>query len=67
MYACFLSYRQFKMYQLTEKTDNEHYEDDEILKKKAIDEFTKFIQEHPFITFNGKIGNILNKKSFGYT
>lgn len=45
------------MFQIIEKTDNEHYEDDEILKKKAIDEFTKFILEHPYITFNGEIGN----------
>jgi len=47
------------MYKVIEKTDNAHYEEDEILKKRAIDEFTKFIQEHPYIRYYGEIGNKL--------
>ena len=47
------------MYKVIEKTDNAHYEEDEILKKKAIDEFTKFIQEHPYIRIYGEIGSEL--------
>ena len=41
--------RYCKMYKQLELEDNEHYEFDEVLKRKSIEEFTKFVNNHSFI------------------
>ena len=45
------------MYNQLESTDNEHFEENEILKRKSIEEFTRFIHNHSFITLHFETGN----------
>lgn len=37
------------MYRQMENTDNEHFEEDENLKKSSLEEFIKFVENHSFI------------------
>ncbi|CAH1728268.1 unnamed protein product [Chironomus riparius] len=43
------------MYNKLEIADNEHFEDNEALKRKSIEEFTRFIKNHSFITLHFEI------------
>jgi len=55
-----INYRLCEMYQQLEATDNEHFEGNETLKQKSIEEFTRFVQNHSFITLHVEFGNKLS-------
>lgn len=51
------------MYRQMEDTDNEHFEEDEVLKQKSIKELRNFIKSHGYIRLTREIGEKIFKGS----